>query len=481
MNGLRAYSALTFTILLFITAGSLSAQSAQENKAIVDALKQKDWSRADSLLSTYIQKYPEKQWAYSSHSYALRGLEKYAEALSIARTGLQKWPSSEKLKKAVAYSAGNLGNISENPDDKIKYLELSIESFEFDYNLYRLAKAYRETGQYEKAINALTRGLNEYPDYPYFESQLLQTRYLYFKTFLESGDENRIREFLEQGPGQLKKNEPVERQFYTMQIINRSLRFFKDRDLFESTYSRLLRLFPDDPYVRDSYGYMMYVIFRDPENENFPELKEAAIGERRKAYKMFWAKHKLPDPVTVSWPLKGPQIVWSTFGGTAMTHNGYAHYCYDFVSAGEDGKHYTGDRNKLDHHHIFGAPVYAAGPGEVVSVTDGFDDNPVGSYSGDGNYVTIDHGDYQSFYVHFKKNSIQVKEGQSVKKGQVIGLGGNSGMSSEPHLHFCIYGNFKERISVPFRFPLSKITSPDGKKEISNRVIQEMEIIEMKP
>jgi len=42
------------------------------------------------------------------------------------------------------------------------------------------------------------------------------------------------------------------------------------------------------------------------------------------------------------------------------------------------------------------------------------------------------------FFAHFKKHSIKVKEGDTVKQGQLLGLCGNSGNSSEPHLHFHI-------------------------------------------
>lgn len=42
------------------------------------------------------------------------------------------------------------------------------------------------------------------------------------------------------------------------------------------------------------------------------------------------------------------------------------------------------------------------------------------------------------FFAHFKQNSIKVKQGQKIKQGEVIGLCGNFGNSSEPHLHFHI-------------------------------------------
>jgi murein DD-endopeptidase MepM/ murein hydrolase activator NlpD len=56
-----------------------------------------------------------------------------------------------------------------------------------------------------------------------------------------------------------------------------------------------------------------------------------------------------------------------------------------------------------------------------------------------GNAVTIKtvNNEYL-FFGHFKQNSIVVKQGQKVNQGQLLGLCGNSGNSSEPHLHFHI-------------------------------------------
>jgi murein DD-endopeptidase MepM/ murein hydrolase activator NlpD len=56
---------------------------------------------------------------------------------------------------------------------------------------------------------------------------------------------------------------------------------------------------------------------------------------------------------------------------------------------------------------------------------------------GAGNLIIIDHenGEY-SVLAHFKKGSIVVKAGETVVSGQFIGLCGNSGHSSQPHLHY---------------------------------------------
>jgi murein DD-endopeptidase MepM/ murein hydrolase activator NlpD len=54
-----------------------------------------------------------------------------------------------------------------------------------------------------------------------------------------------------------------------------------------------------------------------------------------------------------------------------------------------------------------------------------------------GNTVVIEHEpNLYSVYCHLKRGSVKVQLGQSLKRGQVLGLCGNSGHSSEPHLHF---------------------------------------------
>lgn len=74
-----------------------------------------------------------------------------------------------------------------------------------------------------------------------------------------------------------------------------------------------------------------------------------------------------------------------------------------------------------------GNPVYVTGDGVVESVKFEF--------FGYGNHVVIDHGfGYKTRYAHLK--SIGVVEGMKVKRGECIGLSGNSGKSSGPHLHY---------------------------------------------
>lgn len=78
-----------------------------------------------------------------------------------------------------------------------------------------------------------------------------------------------------------------------------------------------------------------------------------------------------------------------------------------------------------------GTSVHAAGAG-VVSY--------VGQRGGYGNVVEINHGfGYSTVYGHLKK--ALVREGQKVKRGQVIALSGDSGLSTGPHLHYEVIRN----------------------------------------
>ncbi|MEY2970940.1 MAG: hypothetical protein RLZZ599_1313 [Bacteroidota bacterium] len=74
-----------------------------------------------------------------------------------------------------------------------------------------------------------------------------------------------------------------------------------------------------------------------------------------------------------------------------------------------------------------GTPIYATGDGKVSTYKR--------SRAGYGNHIVIDHGyGYQTLYAHMSK--VDVKRGQKVKRGDVIGYIGSSGRSTAPHLHY---------------------------------------------
>ena len=96
--------------------------------------------------------------------------------------------------------------------------------------------------------------------------------------------------------------------------------------------------------------------------------------------------------------------------------------------------------NENDNYYCWGQPVLAMSSGAVIFVADGFEDhfgNVTNPASLGANAVIIrnDALDIHHIYVHFKKNSIVVQVGDVISPGDKLGLIGNSGGSSEPHLH----------------------------------------------
>jgi murein DD-endopeptidase MepM/ murein hydrolase activator NlpD len=111
----------------------------------------------------------------------------------------------------------------------------------------------------------------------------------------------------------------------------------------------------------------------------------------------------------------------------------------------------------LDFGAKLGTKVYAHDSG-VVTI--------VGNGGGYGNYIEIDHGSYRTRYAHLKQ--ISVSRGQKVSGGTVIGLSGNTGNSTGPHLHFEVLVNGKKVNPAPYLqgatsgTPGSKTTTPTG-------------------
>jgi murein DD-endopeptidase MepM/ murein hydrolase activator NlpD len=75
------------------------------------------------------------------------------------------------------------------------------------------------------------------------------------------------------------------------------------------------------------------------------------------------------------------------------------------------------------------------------------------TYSGRANFVRILHDDgSMALYAHLKTGGVLVRVGQQVQAGQQIGLSGNTGFTTGPHLHFAVQVNRGMRlVSIPFR------------------------------
>jgi len=114
----------------------------------------------------------------------------------------------------------------------------------------------------------------------------------------------------------------------------------------------------------------------------------------------------------------------------------------------------------LDFKVKKGTKICAAREGVVSSLRKDSDKGGLKQENlSDGNYIIIQHSDGSSgMYWHLQEDGVLVNVGDTVKKGQVIGLSGNTGYSAFPHLHFEVQGNdtagnYKQ---LPTRFETNK-------------------------
>jgi murein DD-endopeptidase MepM/ murein hydrolase activator NlpD len=154
------------------------------------------------------------------------------------------------------------------------------------------------------------------------------------------------------------------------------------------------------------------------------------VYEGRKAHT------KLRLPFEGAW-----SVLW---GGSEWADNRHAsvsdqRFAYDFLAV-QKGTSFSGNGRANEQYYCFGRKVLSPSDGTVVSVTNDVADNAPGFVSTltlYGNNLVIDHGNGEfSLLAHLKKGSIVVKRGSRVRAGETVGLTGNSGTSTEPHLHY---------------------------------------------
>jgi murein DD-endopeptidase MepM/ murein hydrolase activator NlpD len=147
------------------------------------------------------------------------------------------------------------------------------------------------------------------------------------------------------------------------------------------------------------------------------------------------------EPVVLDSPLTAEWYV--SQGGHAELVN------YHYVTSAQrdsldivqvvDGRSHPSGNTDLDSYYIFGAPLLAPVDGVVTSVIDGHADQQIGSVDRDheaGNHIVVEISDGQYILLaHIRQGSIQVAVGDRVSAGQVLAEVGNSGGSTEPHIH----------------------------------------------
>lgn len=126
------------------------------------------------------------------------------------------------------------------------------------------------------------------------------------------------------------------------------------------------------------------------------------------------------------------------------THRNQWRYAFDFEVQDAAGKTFRGEGTRPQDYFCYRLPVLAAADGTVSRIIDDVEDSPIGQPNLQhnwGNLVLLYHAPgLYSLVCHLSRGSIKVREGQFVRRGDVVGLCGSSGRSPVPHLHFQFQG-----------------------------------------
>lgn len=150
------------------------------------------------------------------------------------------------------------------------------------------------------------------------------------------------------------------------------------------------------------------------------------------------------EPLTVASPLGGGMYLVGHGGRTSATnYHGAAAppqtYALDISRVDAWGARASSLLpTDLNDYAIYGSPVYSPISGRVVVAVDTMPDlvPPLTKAGGPaGNHVVVRSGDVYLFLAHLQSGSVRVSAGDSVVAGTVVGVVGNSGNTTEPHLH----------------------------------------------
>ena len=143
------------------------------------------------------------------------------------------------------------------------------------------------------------------------------------------------------------------------------------------------------------------------------------------------------NQIALRLPYRGAWSVSRLHGDTSPSDQRRA---VDLRVVDDNGSSHRGAGAQNEDYYAWGKEIVAAADGKVVIVVDGVPENVPGAKNGyhvPGNEIIVEHApDLYSMYAHLRPGTLRVRAGQKVRKGQVLALCGNSGNSTEPHLHF---------------------------------------------
>ncbi|HPT30771.1 MAG TPA: urea transporter [Prolixibacteraceae bacterium] len=185
----------------------------------------------------------------------------------------------------------------------------------------------------------------------------------------------------------------------------------------------------------------LYVLkIREKPGEKLVETSVQHFSPEKNLYHNLITQFRfLPEYLPVDLPVIGEWTVNQGYYGE-FTHKGDWAHGIDLVITGKDGSQFRNSGFSLSDYYCYEKPVSAVADGSVADLIDGIPDNLPGENNirqNWGNSIVIRH--HENLYSqvsHLKPGSFRVKKGDPVKKGEIIGLCGNSGRSPYPHLHF---------------------------------------------
>ncbi|MCX2728062.1 M23 family metallopeptidase [Thermomicrobium sp. 4228-Ro] len=195
-------------------------------------------------------------------------------------------------------------------------------------------------------------------------------------------------------------------------------------------------------------------------------LRQVA-GELRGRWRYRWR-----PPTIATWQLRARYRLpvdgcWTVYNGgpTPETSHSWSlwgqRYADDLVVTDAHGRSAPEGARRPEQYDAWGRPIVAPADGVVVAARGGHRDCPwVGvidpfAWSPLGNFVVIEHAPGEcSLAAHHQRGSLAVRPGQRVRAGDVIGRCGNSGHSTEPHLHWQLMDrpDPTQAVSLPVRF-----------------------------
>ena len=251
---------------------------------------------------------------------------------------------------------------------------------------------------------------------------------------------------------------------------------------------------PEGPADRPIEGGRGVIIFvgLDLGKSKAPSTIEHAlhvIDDKGEAHDVALAPLPLSNasPIIVAPPVRGEWIAGDSANNridaahrrAILIDNGHAwlaqRYAIDWVqyqTVGGKRTTWKGPEDRNDSYFCYDQPIYSVAGGEVVGASDGMAENvphsgkyaiPIDFNNAAGNHVVVEIAPLRYvLYAHMRPGTVQVKIGDKVGLGQIIGHVGNTGSSAEPHLHMHIddHPSFLAGNGVPYEFTNGEASGP---------------------